>query len=109
MWRPGARPVNEETSTAQARVETVTEPTRDIDARTKDVAERPSRTARELAILAGRDSPGLTKVALAALPLSVAAVLFAGVAQLVTIPLTAALLAGMVAGGVMLLRSRRLK
>ena len=53
--------------------------------------------------------PSLTKFALAALPLSLAAVLFAGVAQSVPMPLTATLLAGMVAGGVMLLRSRRLR
>ena len=59
------------------------------------------------AMLDARVPSSLTRVALAVLPLSVAAVLFAGVAQLITIPLTAALLAEMGAGSVMFLRSRR--
>ena len=108
MWRPGPRPTGK-TSTAQTSVESATEPTHDIEARTNDAADRPSRTLRELpAMLGGRDAPGLTRVALAVLPFSVAAVLFVGGAQLVTILMTAALLAGMGAG-VMLLRSRRLR
>jgi hypothetical protein len=81
-----------------------------IDAKTNPVADRPSTTTRTLAaVLGGRIWPRLTRVARAVLPLSAVAVLFAGVAQLVTTPLTAALLAGMGAGGVMLFRSRRLR
>jgi len=107
MWRPVTR-LPGKTSTAPKAVDAATESTHSIDATTNAAAERPGRKARELpAVLAGPDAPGLTKVALAVLPLSVAAVLSAAVAQVVTVPLAAALLAAVGAGGVMLLRSRR--
>jgi hypothetical protein len=109
VWRPATRPAGEP-STARTSVEAATEPIRNIEARTNAVAERTSRRVRELpAILAGPGAPGLTRPALAALPLAVAAVLFAAIAQLVTIPVTAALLAGMGAGGMMVLRKWRLR
>jgi hypothetical protein len=107
MWRAGSRP-DGETATAHTSVEGATEPIQDIERRTNDVTARLSGTVRDLpAVLARRNAPGLTRVALAVLPLSVAAVLGAAVAGLLTIPLTAALLAGMGVGGLMLLRSRR--
>ena len=73
------------------------------------VPDRPRRAAlEEPAVPAGGVSNPM-KIALAVLPLSVGGVLVAGVAQLVTIPLTAALLAGMGAGSLMLFRSGRLR
>jgi hypothetical protein len=109
MWRPAPQPANE-TSTAPTSVETVIDPTQSIDARTNDVPERRSRVARALpAVVTGEGAPGLTKVALTVLPLAAAAVLAVGVAPFVPIPLAAVLFAGMVAGSVMLLRSRRLR
>lgn len=110
MWRAGTGPAGE-TSAAQASVAGATEPIHNIEARTSDVAELPSRTVRGVpAVLAGRDPRRrLTKVALTVLPLAAAAVLAVGVAAFVTPPLAAVLSAGMGAGGVMLLRRRRLR
>lgn len=105
MWRPAARPQGEPARTSVD----ATEPVHHAEVGTNDVAERTRRTARERpAVQSGPGAPGLTRLALAVLPLSVAVVLSAAVAQVVTIPLTAALLAGMGAAGMMLLRSRRL-
>ena len=85
-------------------------PTQSIDATTDDVLERRSRRVRGLPAVVTRDgAPGLTKVALTVLPLAAAAVLAVGVAPFVPIPLAAVLFAGMGAGSVMLLRSRRLR
>ena len=109
MWRPGV-PTANETSTAPTSVETVIEPTQRIGAGTNDVPERRSRIMRVLpAVVTGEGAPRLTKVAFTVLPLAAAAVLAVGVAPFVPIPLVAVLFAGMGAGSVMLLRSRRLR
>jgi len=98
MWRSPARPAGE-TATAQTTVDTGADATR-----------RPARAARKLlAFATGRASTGLTRAARIVLPLTVAAVIAVGVAPFVTVPLAAVLLAGMGAGGVMLLRSRRVR
>jgi hypothetical protein len=108
MWRPGA-PRVAEASTAQTSVDTATDATETIDAETNDVTERPNRApSKLLAVPTRRTSTGLTRVALTVLPLA-AGVLAVGVALFVAIPLAAVLLAGMAAGGVMLLRTRRLR
>jgi hypothetical protein len=108
MWRPMPQPVK--TSTALTSVETVIDPAQSIDARTNDVPERRSRIVRALpAVVTGEGAPGLTKVALTVLPFAAAAVLAVGVAPFVSIPLAALPFAGMGAGSVMLLRSRRLR
>ena len=109
MWRPNA-PRIAEASTAQTSVDTATDATENIDAETNTVTERANRAARKLlAVPTGQAATDLTRVALTVLPLAAAAVLAAGVALFVTIPLAAVLLAGMGASGVMLLRSRRLR
>jgi hypothetical protein len=109
MWRPEARTANE-TSTAPTSVETVIDPTQSINATTNDVPERRSRRVRARpAVVTGEGAPGLTKVALTVLPLTAAVVLAIGVAPFVPIPLAALVFAGMGAGSVMLLRSRRLR
>ena len=101
MWRPRARPAGE-TSMAQTSVDTAT-----------DTAKRPVRAAGKLlAFPTWRALTGLTRGGRAVLPLTAAVVVAVGVAPFVTIPLiplAAVLLAGMGAGGVMLLRSRRLR
>jgi len=108
MWRPGAQPARER-ATARASVEAGPASAQPIDAITNAGPDRRSNTERnERADVASRESPGLTKVALVVLPLSVSAVLVAGAFGLVTIPLTAALLAGMGAAGVIVFGSGRL-
>jgi hypothetical protein len=85
-------------------------PTQSIGATTDDVPERRSRRVRGLPAVVTRDGgPGLTKVVLTVLPLAAAAILAVGVVPFVPIPLVAVLFAGMGAGSVMLLRSRRLR
>jgi hypothetical protein len=109
MWRPDALRVAE-VSTAQTSVDTETDGAETIDAETNDVTERPSRAAPKLlTVPSRRASPGLTRIARTALPLAAAFLLAVGVASFVTMPLAAVLLAGMGAGGVMVLRSRRLR
>jgi hypothetical protein len=78
-----------------------------IHARKRPVADRPGTPAQNRPAVAARVWRGLTSAARGVLPVSVVAVFFAGVAQLITTPLTAALMAGTGAGSVMLLRSRR--
>jgi len=85
-------------------------PTQRIDASTSDVPERRSRRVQvRPAVPIAEGVPRLTKVAFTVLPLAAAAVLAVGVAPFVPIPLAAVLFAGMGAGSVMLLRSRRLR
>ena len=103
MWRPDA-PRVAEASTAQTSVDTATDATENIDPETYDVTERRNRSARRR-----RASTGLTRVALKVLPVAAAALLAVGVASFLTMPLAVVLLTGMGAGGVMLLRSRRLR
>jgi len=108
MWRPEAGAAHE-TSIAPTSVETVIDPTQRLDARPSDVPERRSRIVRVLpAVVTGEGAPSLTKAALTVLPLAAAAVLV-GAAPFVPTPLAAVLFAGMGAGSVMLLRSRRLR
>jgi hypothetical protein len=100
MWRLGARPAGE-TSMAQTSADTAT-----------DTTERPARAAGKLLASPTWRASGLTRVARTVLPLTAAVVIAMGVAPFVTIPLiplAAVLLAGMGAGGLMLLRRRRLR
>jgi len=112
MWRPDASRVAE-ASTAQTSADTATDATKNVDAETTGVSERPNRAAwKLLAVPTRRALTGLTRVAVAVLALAATAVLAVGVAPFVRIPLAplaAVLLAGMGAGGVMLLRRRRLR
>jgi hypothetical protein len=112
MWRPDAWRVAE-ASTAQTSADTATDATTNGDAETNAGTERTSRAAwRLLAVPTRQALTGLTRAALAVLALAGAAVVAVGVAPIVRIPLAplaAVLLAGMGAGGVMLLRRRRLR
>ena len=84
------------------------ERTQPIDARTNPVTVRPRAPAQRPAAVGGIRQR-LTTAARGVLPLAGVAVLFAGVAQLVTAPLMVTLVAATGAGGVMLLRRRRLR
>ena len=111
LWRSDA-PRVAEASTAETSADTTTGAAKNVDAETNGIAERPDPAARKvLAVPTQRALSGPTRVALAVLALA-AAVLAVGVAPFETIPLAplvAVLLAGMGAGGVMLLRRRRLR
>jgi hypothetical protein len=74
-----------------------------------DVTHRPTRAAWKSSVPTEQATTGLTTLGLTVITLATAAVFALGVAQLVTIPLTAALMAGMGVGGGMLFRSRRLR
>jgi hypothetical protein len=112
LWRPNASRVAG-ASTAQIRIDAATDTTENTDAESNDVGERPNRAARMRRPGATRrTSTRLTKGSLAFPALAAAAVLAVGVAPFVTIPLApfaTVVLAGMGAGAVMLLRSRRLQ
>ena len=112
MWRPEP-PQVAEASTVQRSVDAVdatTGATEEIDSSKNDVGRRATSAAWKRAISANGTSIGLTRIGLTVLllVLASAAVLAAGVAPLVTVPLTVALLAGMGVSGVMSLWQRRL-
>jgi hypothetical protein len=112
MWRPDASRVAE-ASTAETSVDATTDATERLHAEANGVTERPDRAAWDLLPVPTRRAlTGLTRVALAVPALAAAAVLAVGVARFVEIPLAplaTVLVAWMGAGGVMLLRRRRLR
>lgn len=111
MWLPDGWRVAE-ASTAETIADTATDAAKNVDAETNGDTERPNRPAwKLLTVPTRRASAGLTRAALAVLAIAGAVVLAVGLAPVVRFPLAplaAVVLAGMGAGGVMLLRRRRL-